>query len=139
MCSDMKSVFGDDDDTKAKGGLKQMGKSMDNGMVLVLSIWDDGAAHMLWLDSTYPIDKTGPGGPRGTCPTSSGVPSDVRRQHPYAHVIFDKISIGEIGSTYHHKPGPDSSGCPGGNLSACIELCQSEPHYKYEACVQSCH
>lgn len=33
-----------------------MGKSMDNGMVLVMSIWDDHEANMLWLDSTYPTD-----------------------------------------------------------------------------------
>ena len=29
---------------------------MDNGYVLVMSEWDDGAAHMLWLDSNYPPD-----------------------------------------------------------------------------------
>ena len=29
---------------------------MDNGFVLVMSEWDDGAAHMLWLDSNYPPD-----------------------------------------------------------------------------------
>jgi len=54
-----------------------MGEAMNNGMVLVLSIWDDHAANMLWLDSTYPVDKTGPGGPRGSCSTTSGVPKDV--------------------------------------------------------------
>ena len=31
-------------------------QSMDNGYVLVMSEWDDGAAHMLWLDSNYPPD-----------------------------------------------------------------------------------
>ena len=29
---------------------------MENGYVLVMSEWDDGAAHMLWLDSNYPPD-----------------------------------------------------------------------------------
>merc|ERR1712046_60139 len=53
------------------GGLSQMSKSMEKGMVLVMSIWDDHEANMLWLDSTYPKDKTSPGGPRGTCSTDS--------------------------------------------------------------------
>ena len=34
---------------------------------------------MLWLDSSYPVDADAskPGVARGTCATSSGVPSDV--------------------------------------------------------------
>lgn len=56
MCDSFKGIMGDKNDFKKKGGLKQMGKSMDNGMVLVMSIWDDHAANMLWLDSTYPTD-----------------------------------------------------------------------------------
>lgn len=34
---------------------------------------------MLWLDSSYPVsaDTSKPGVARGTCATSSGVPSDV--------------------------------------------------------------
>lgn len=34
---------------------------------------------MLWLDSSYPVDASTskPGVARGTCATSSGVPSDV--------------------------------------------------------------
>jgi cellulose 1,4-beta-cellobiosidase len=55
-CDSFKGIMGDKNDFKVKGGLKQMGKSMDNGMVLVMSIWDDHEANMLWLDSTYPTD-----------------------------------------------------------------------------------
>jgi len=73
---------------------------MKNGMVLVMSIWDDSAAHMLWLDSTYPTDKTTWGGPRGTCPTDSGNPDDVRKQSPDAYVTYGDIRIGDIDSTY---------------------------------------
>lgn len=53
-----------------------MGGSLDRGKVLVLSLWDDHAVHMLWFDSTYPPDKSlsGPGVTRGTCSTSTGVP-----------------------------------------------------------------
>ena len=34
-----------------------MGEAMDRGMVLVLSLWDDHDANMLWLDGEYPLDK----------------------------------------------------------------------------------
>lgn len=37
---------------------------------------------MLWLDSSYPPEKAGqPGGDRGDCAQSSGVPSDVESQY----------------------------------------------------------
>jgi cellulose 1,4-beta-cellobiosidase len=77
MCNDFKDIMGDPNDFQKKGGLKQMGNAMANGMVLVMSIWDDHAANMLWLDSTYPTDKTSIGGPRGSCDITSGKPSDV--------------------------------------------------------------
>lgn len=56
-----------------------MGEALGRGMVLVMSIWDDHEAHMLWLDSTYPTDQTAsdPGAKRGPCATSSGDPKDV--------------------------------------------------------------
>jgi len=40
-----------------------MSTAMAGGMTLVMSVWDDHYANMLWLDSTYPTTKTGPGGP----------------------------------------------------------------------------
>ncbi len=51
-----------------------MGEAFAKGMVLVLSIWDDYAAEMLWLDSDYPtnLPATSPGVARGTCATTSG-------------------------------------------------------------------
>ena len=33
-----------------------MSESMSRGMVLVMSLWDDHDARMLWLDSKYPVD-----------------------------------------------------------------------------------
>ena len=51
-------------------------QSMDNGYVLVMSEWDDGAAHMLWLDSNYPPDAD---------PSKPGV-SD------FAHLLSENIS-----------------------------------------------
>jgi cellulose 1,4-beta-cellobiosidase len=115
-----------------------MGNAMSNGMVLVMSLWDDHAADMLWLDSTYPTDKTSIGGPRGTCATTSGKPDDVESQHPNSYVQFSDIKFGEIGSTYNGGPGPSPSPCPGGSLSACIGLCPSTPAAAFKACVQTC-
>lgn len=141
MCENTKGVFGDDNDFKAKGGMAKMGKSMDNGMVLVMSSWDDHAANMLWLDSTYPTDKTSAGGPRGSCSTDSGKPDDVEKNHPDSNVSFSNIKIGDFGTTYTGKPGPGPTpptpGCPGGSLSACMDLCPTEAT-AYKACVQTC-
>ncbi|KAI5787305.1 glycoside hydrolase [Geopyxis carbonaria] len=111
FCTAQKSVFGDTNDFSAKGGLAGMGNAFDAGMVLVMSIWDDHEAHMLWLDSTYPTDAaTGtPGAARGTCATSSGVPEDVEAESPDASVTFSNIRFGDIGSTYGTASGGGSS------------------------------
>lgn len=101
MCTDTKTLFGDLDDHKNKGGLKQMGEAMRKGMVLVMSLWDDHDVNMLWLDSNYPptADPNQPGVARGPCPTTSGVPSDVEQQQASATVKFSNIRFGPIGST----------------------------------------
>ena len=77
-----------------------MSQALDKGMVLVMSLWDDHAADMLWLDSTYPKTKTALGGPRGTCSTSSGDPDATESQDAQAYVEYSNIRIGEIDSTY---------------------------------------
>jgi len=71
-------------------------------MVLVMSIWDDHEAHMLWLDSNYPTDKSAsePGVARGPCATSSGNPKDVEANTPDAKVMFSNIKYGNINSTF---------------------------------------
>ena len=140
MCGALKTKFGDPNEHEKKGGLKAMGEAMDAGMVLVMSLWDDHAANMLWLDSTYPVDKTAPGGPRGTCSTDSGKPADVESQHPHAHVKFSDIKVGDICSTFKCPDGPTPPGpgptpgkkCPGGSLAACIGLCPSNPPAAYK-------
>jgi len=144
MCDSFKDVMGDPNDFKKHGGLKKMGDAMTNGMVLVMSIWDDHAANMLWLDSTYPTDKTTIGGPRGSCDITSGKPDDVEAQHPNSGVKFSDIKVGELDSTYTPGPGPTPPGpgpspsCPGGSLSACIGLCPSTPAAAFQACVNVC-
>ena len=102
FCNAQKQEFRNQNDFKKKGGIKIMGDSLEHGMVLVMSIWDDHNVHMLWLDSNYPIDKppSDPGVARGTCLISSGVPADVENQHPDASVTYSNIKYGEIDSTY---------------------------------------
>ena len=99
---------------------------------------------LLWLDSTDPPTKTKFGGPRGTCSNDSGKPADVEREHPDSHVIFSNVKIGDMNTTYPGgkpgptPPGPTPSGCPGGSLSACMDLCPSDPPIAFKDCVQSC-
>ncbi|KUI69789.1 putative 1,4-beta-D-glucan cellobiohydrolase B [Cytospora mali] len=84
-----------------KGGFNSMSTAMESGMVLVMSLWDDHYANMLWLDSTsYPVDATGAGTARGTCATSSGAPTDVESTDADSYVIYSNIKIGDIGTTF---------------------------------------
>ena len=71
-------------------------------MVLVMSIWDDYAAEMRWLDAPYPADAaiTDPGVVRGTCAADSGVPATVESQDGSASVTYSNIKVGAIGSTF---------------------------------------
>jgi cellulose 1,4-beta-cellobiosidase len=55
---------------------------------------------MLWLDSTYPVDSTADGAARGSCATTSGVPSDVEANQGDSTVIYSNIKFGPIGSTF---------------------------------------
>jgi len=80
-------------------------------MVLSLSIWDDYAASMLWLDSDYPTNKdaSAPGVARGTCATTSGVPAQIESQSPNAYVTFSNIKFGDLGSTFSGSTTSSSS------------------------------
>jgi cellulose 1,4-beta-cellobiosidase len=81
------------------GGLSSMDDAMSKGMVLVMSLWDDHEANMLWLDSTYPMDGKQTGAFRGPCPITSGNPKDVEQSNGNSSVSFSNIRFGEIGST----------------------------------------
>jgi cellulose 1,4-beta-cellobiosidase len=99
-CDAQKAAFGDKTSFQDKGGMSAMSKAFDAGMVLVLSLWDDHYSNMLWLDSTYPTDKSGPGYDRGSCATSSGVPADVESASGSATVVYSNIKFGPINSTF---------------------------------------
>ncbi|QRV97074.1 beta-1,4-D-glucan cellobiohydrolase [Ceratobasidium sp. AG-Ba] len=111
FCAEQKTIFGDGNDYAAKGGMATMDKSFSAGVVLVMSIWDDHAANMLWLDSNYPLDKDAslPGVARGSCPTTSGKPSDVETNNANASVTFSNIRFGDIGSTFSGTTNPGST------------------------------
>mmetsp|Transcript_38755 Transcript_38755/g.89448 ORF Transcript_38755/g.89448 Transcript_38755/m.89448 type:complete len:793 (-) Transcript_38755:103-2481(-) len=102
FCTAKKQLFNDVNDFEEKGGMENMGISLDRGHVMVLSLWDDVAVNMLWLDSSYPLDESPstPGVKRGNC--TGGVestPQYVRSNYPSSGVIFRNVAVGEIGST----------------------------------------
>ncbi|KAF2829396.1 exoglucanase-like protein 1 precursor [Ophiobolus disseminans] len=102
FCEQQKTAFGDTSSFKTLGGLNEMGASLARGHVLVMSLWDDHAVSMLWLDSTYPTDADPekPGAARGTCATDSGKPEQVEKDSPDSTVIYSNIKFGPIGSTF---------------------------------------
>jgi cellulose 1,4-beta-cellobiosidase len=102
FCSAQKTVSGDTNSFESRGGLSTMGNAFNQGMVLVMSVWDDHAANMLWLDSDFPVgsNATTPGVARGSCPTTSGVPNNVESESPNASVTFSNIKFGDLGSTF---------------------------------------
>lgn len=101
-CAAQKKAMGDVNDFAKHGGMKKMGEALKRGMVLVMSLWDDHYAHMLWLDSAYPLDQpvTKPGILRGPCATTSGDPTDVESKQANANVKYYNVKYGEIGSTF---------------------------------------
>jgi cellulose 1,4-beta-cellobiosidase len=102
-CTAQKKAFGDEDVFTQHGGLAGMGAGLAEGMVLVMSLWDDHNSNMLWLDSTYPTTASSstPGAARGTCDISSGAPTDVEANHADAYVIYSNIKVGPLGSTFN--------------------------------------
>jgi len=93
--------YGDFNQFKKIGGIKQMGKALERGMALVLSLWDDPGSGMNWLDSFEPqyLHKDTPGAVRGPCDTDAGKGQGVRQGHPDAYVTYTNIRYGEMGST----------------------------------------
>ncbi|KAK0667366.1 glycoside hydrolase [Cercophora samala] len=101
FCEQQKSAFGDNNYYGQLGGMKAMGQSLKK-MVLVLSIWDDHAVNMNWLDSVFPndADPEQPGVARGRCDPADGVPATIEAAHPDAYVIYSNIKFGAINSTF---------------------------------------
>jgi cellulose 1,4-beta-cellobiosidase len=103
FCDATKEASGDTNDFKAKGAMAGFSKNLDSGQVLVMSLWDDHTANMLWLDSTYPTDSTKTGASRGPCAVTSGVPKDVESQQGDSSVVYSDIKFGAINSTFKYN------------------------------------
>jgi cellulose 1,4-beta-cellobiosidase len=99
FCADWVAVTQDGTNFLEKGGLQAVEDAIDAGVVLVMSLWDDHYANMLWLDSTYPTDGQQPGSYRGPCGIETGTPDDVETNQADATVKFSDIKFGPIGST----------------------------------------
>lgn len=100
-CDAQKVAFGDNNVFDSHGGLAAMGTALGAGMTLVMSVWDDHYANMLWLDAlNYPVNSTGAGTARGTCASDSGVPAHVESVNADASVTFSNIKFGPINSTF---------------------------------------
>merc|ERR1711964_408538 len=101
FCADWVAETKDGTNFLEKGGLGAVDKALEQGVVLVMSLWDDHYANMLWLDSTYPVDADDsvPGAFRGECSINGGVPADVESKHPDSTVVFSGIKYGRIGTT----------------------------------------
>jgi cellulose 1,4-beta-cellobiosidase len=114
-CAAALSVFGETTSFTDHGGLAGMSEGLSAGMVLVMSLWDDYDADMLWLDSTYPTNETAstPGAARGSCSTTSGVPATVEANSPNSNVVYSNIKVGPINSTFT-PPGSSGGGGGGG-------------------------
>ncbi|KAJ6464349.1 cellulase [Mycena sanguinolenta] len=123
FCNQQKSAFGDTNSFEGRGGLAAMGKALARGMVLALSIWDDHAAGMYWLDSLYPTNGTAsqPGVLRGPCSTTSGDPKTVESTEGSNQVIFSNIKFGDLNTTYGILaiPSPPTSSPASGPTGSC--------------------
>jgi len=112
LCSQEKAAFvksrdpynmaGDYNQFGLMGGLSTMGAAFDRGMVLALSIADDTAQRMQWLDSKLPAGASpeAPGVARGPCELSWGDPVWMRHQLRDSYAQFSNLRFGEIGSTH---------------------------------------
>jgi cellulose 1,4-beta-cellobiosidase len=89
--------FGERSDFEAAGGWDSLTDALQTGMVLVLSIWDDAATGMRWLDSTFPPGATGEGAARGPCDGED--PSTLRERAAGARVRLGNFSVTELPSS----------------------------------------
>jgi len=99
MCKDWAATTKDGTNFIEKGGMKSVQTALEKGMVLVMSLWDDHDANMLWLDSNYPVDSKDPTMYRGKCDSKSGVAKDVEEKNGKSSVVFSDLKTGPIGST----------------------------------------
>jgi len=137
-CSESKVAFNNTNSFGTQGGFSAISNSMANGMVLVMSLWDDYYADMLWLDSSYPTtaSPSTPGVARGTCATTSGVPATVEADSPNSSVTYSNIKFGSINSTYSAtgSSSSSSSGSPTTTSSSASSTSTGGTQVEYGQC-----
>lgn len=69
-----------------RGGLSSLSKSLEGGMVLVFSMWDDPGTNMAWLDS----------GLNGPCSGSVSTTVNNRKRYPNATIRYTDIAVTEL-------------------------------------------
>lgn len=158
FCDAKKDLFGDIKDFQEHGGMKGMGESLDRGHVMIFSLWDDVEVNMLWLDSSYPLERpdTDPGIKRGDCPGGvESTPTYLRENFPDGYVTFKNAAVGEIGSTLippdPNAPtqaptngdcgcgpadGMNQPECKGNTFNRCKQMVDYENKCKWTDCVQ---
>ena len=160
FCDAKKDLFGDVKDYQEHGGMKGMGESLDRGHVMIFSLWDDVEVNMLWLDSSFPLDKpdTDPGIKRGDCPGGvESTPTYLRENFANGYVTFKNAAVGEIGSTLlppnpnmpTPAPAPTSGTCGcgsadgmsqpecvGNTFTKCKQMIDNEGKCKWTDCNQ---
>merc|ERR1712118_499921 len=113
-CADWVAETQDGTNFLDKGGLGQIEKAIDAGVVLVMSLCDDHYANMLWFDSTYPVDSSDPGAARGSChifwcSSRCGISAAQCSCHLLRHQVW---------TNWLHSPWPNSRSNPRSNSSA---------------------
>merc|ERR1719386_258572 len=98
-CQAQKTAFGDRNRFAEMGGMKKMGEALERGMVLVVSMWDDIAVSMNWLDSYMDCDPSSPGCTRGPCDPADGLPEVLREAHPESAYTVTNLRWGDFGTT----------------------------------------
>ncbi|KAL2882844.1 hypothetical protein SGCOL_001534 [Colletotrichum sp. CLE4] len=101
-CEALPTNFQDPEYFAKVGGYARHNEALQRPMVLTMSISNDHWANNLWLDSTFPSDRSGlPGAERGPCPSSGNgpEPQEVERYYPNAKVAWSNIRFGPIGTT----------------------------------------
>ncbi|KXH37027.1 glycosylhydrolase family 7-4 [Colletotrichum simmondsii] len=101
-CKALPANFQDPEYFAQVGGYARHNEALRRPMVLTMSISNDHWANNLWLDSTFPRDRSGlPGAERGSCPSlgNGPGPQEVERYYPNAKVAWSNIRFGPIGTT----------------------------------------
>jgi cellulose 1,4-beta-cellobiosidase len=90
------ALFKEPDQFHALGGFKTLSSAFSRKMVLILSIWDDTAYSMRWMDSIYPVGSNAVGSYRGPCSTVDTSVWTLRNTVPNSFVVYSDIQINDI-------------------------------------------